>query len=67
MDLENYTNINIYKKAFENKEVPSSRTSMVAQPGHTAYGPNKEHASQFNPYVNNQGTTLGKSLVNQIL
>jgi hypothetical protein len=45
MDLENYTNINIYKKAFENKEVPSSRTSMVAQPGHTAYGPNKEHAS----------------------
>lgn len=54
MDLENYTNINIYKKAFENKEVPSSKGSLIAQPGHSACaGGNREHASQFNPYVNN--------------
>jgi hypothetical protein len=30
MDLENYTNINIFKKTFENKEVPSSKTTMFA-------------------------------------
>lgn len=63
MNLENYTNINIFKKVYENREVASS-TNMIEQPHHTRKaqeGGYAEHASQFNPYVNNQGTTLGKS------
>ena len=53
MNLENYTNINIFKKVFENREVMSSN-NMIEQPHHK----NKEagaveHASGFNPYVNN--------------
>jgi len=61
MNLENYTNINIFKKVFENREVMSSN-NMIEQPHHK----NKEagaveHASGFNPYVNNQGTTVGKN------
>jgi hypothetical protein len=63
MDLENYTNINIFKKVFENKEVMSSK-NMIEQPHHirkeAAEGGNKQHAGGFNPYVNNQGTTVGK-------
>lgn len=62
MNLENYTNINIFKKVYENREVMSS-TNMIEQPHHTRKvqeGAYAEHGSQFNPYVNNQGTTLGK-------
>jgi len=74
MDLENYTNINIFKKVYENREVMSS-TNMIEQPHHMRLneGPAKEHASGFNPYVNNQGTTIGKlklrwkEEVNQVL
>ena len=73
MDLENYTNINIFKKVFENREVMSSK-NMIEQPHHTrkqvAEGGNTQHAKGFNPYVNNQGTTVGKYLfdwINQIL
>lgn len=51
MDLENYTNINIFKKVYENREVVSSANNLIAHPHHQAG--NKEHASQFNPYVNN--------------
>jgi hypothetical protein len=58
MDLENYTNINIFKKVYEKREVTQSN-NMIAQPHHTSYGP-IAHADGFNPYVNNQGTTLGK-------
>ena len=50
MDLENYTNVNIFKKVFENREVPQSN-NMIAHPHHQ----NKNiehHKSQFNPYVN---------------
>lgn len=71
MNLENYTNINIFKKVYENREVMSS-TNMIEQPHHarkaTEAG-NTEHSSGFNPYVNNQGTTVGKSSffhVNQV-
>jgi hypothetical protein len=33
MDLENYTNINIFKKVFENREVMSSK-NIIEQPHH---------------------------------
>jgi predicted metal-dependent phosphoesterase TrpH len=69
MNLENYTNINIFKKVYENREVMSSN-NMIEQPHHArkaTEGGNVEHASGFNPYVNNQGTTIGKSsTVNQV-
>jgi hypothetical protein len=58
MDLENYTNINIFKKVFEKREV-SQASHVIEQPHHFISKP-VEHASGFNPYVNNQGTTLGK-------
>ncbi len=60
MDLENYTNVNIFKKVFENREVAQGQNNMIAQPHHSAGYGNVEHASGFNPYVNNQGTTVGK-------
>ena len=72
MDLENYTNINIFRKVYENREVMSSK-NMIEQPHHTrrvAEGGAAQHASGFNPYVNNQGTTVGKdrgACVNQVL
>jgi hypothetical protein len=46
MDLENYTNINIFKKVFENREVMSSK-NMIEQPHHqnkAVEGGNMEHA-----------------------
>ena len=55
MDLENYTNINIFRKVFENREVMSSK-NMIEQPYQTrkaAEGGAVQHASGFNPYVNN--------------
>ena len=72
MELENYTNINIFRKVYENREVMSSK-NMIEQPHHTrkvAEGGAAQHASGFNPYVNNQGTTVGKdrgACVNQVL
>jgi hypothetical protein len=51
MDLENYTNINIFKKVFEKREVSSS-TNMIEQPHHFISKPT-QHAGGFNPYVNN--------------
>ena len=59
MNLENYTNVNIYKKVFEHREV-SSVGHVIEQPHHSREAATKEHASGFNPYVNNQGTTVGK-------
>lgn len=58
MDQENYTNINIFKKVFENREV-STAQNLIAQPSKEANSI-AHQKSQFNPYVNNQGTTLGK-------
>jgi hypothetical protein len=58
MDLENYTNVNIFKKVFEKREV--SRSGNVIEQPHHKEVPKVEHAKgDFNPYVNNQGTTLG--------
>lgn len=59
MDLENYTNINIFKKVFEKREV-SQATHVVEQPHHQLKENVQHHKSGFNPYVNNQGTTVGK-------
>jgi hypothetical protein len=56
MDLENYTNINIYKRTFEERQVANSR-DMIEQPHNTLPG-NMERA--FNPYQNNEGTVIGK-------
>lgn len=39
MQLENYTNINIFKKTFEEREITSSK-QMVSQPHH--YADNKQ-------------------------
>lgn len=75
MTPENYTNINIFKKVFEHAETPSAdNVTGHKQKEAAAYGGNKQHHSQFNPYTNNQGTVLGKHKkccvewwVNQIL
>ena len=72
MDLENYTNINIFKRVYENREVMSSK-NIIEQPHQArkaAEGGATQHASGFNPYVNNQGSTVGKYRglrVNQVL
>ena len=60
MDLENYTNINIYKRTFEEREVANSR-DMIEQP-HNHLAADKQHAG-FNPYQNNEGTVVGKYLL----
>lgn len=60
MTPENYTNINIFKRVFEHAETPGAENvTGHKQKDAAAYG-NKEHGSGFNPYVNNQGTVLGK-------
>lgn len=55
MDLENYTNVNIFKKVFEKREVTRSK-NVIEQPHHydsEAGGATSHAKSQFNPYVNN--------------
>ena len=59
MNLENYTNVNIYKRTFEERQVVNSRDMIEHSHNHTAA--NKEHAG-FNPYQNNEGTVVGKLL-----
>ena len=51
MDLENYTNVNIFKKVYENREVSQS-SHVIAQPHHENKA-TREHKGGFNPYVNN--------------
>lgn len=65
MDLENYTNVNIFKKVYENREV-SQASHVIEQPHHENKS-SRQHAQGFNPYVNNQGTTLGKYINKQSL
>ena len=58
MDLENYTQVNIYKRTFEERKVANCH-DMIEQPHNTlAAAPNTEH--RFNPYQNNMGTVVGK-------
>ena len=63
MDLENYTNLNIFKRTYEQREVTHSK-AMIEQP-HNVIGdkvsvPGTIQQPQFNPYQNNEGTTIGK-------
>ena len=64
MDLENYTNINIYKRTFEQKEVANCG-AVIEQPhnviGDKVKAPGQIQHAGFNPYQNNEGTTIGKS------
>ena len=58
MNLENYTNINIFKKTYEQREI-STLANVIEQPWKQSN--EKQHAKGgFNPYVNNEGTTVGK-------
>lgn len=50
MQHENYTNVNIFKNAFEH---PTHMAMDGGKNDKTYYGPNMEHGSGFNPYVNN--------------
>lgn len=52
MDLENYTNVNIFKKVFEKREV-SQMGHVIEQPHHQLKDNVGHHQSGFNPYVNN--------------
>ena len=59
MNLENYTNINIYKRTFEECQVANSQ-DMIEQPhNHLSAQPTQR---AFNPYQNNEGTVVGKYL-----
>jgi len=43
MQLENYTNINIFKKTYEEREIATSK-NIIAQPHHyTDANNNKQH------------------------
>ena len=55
MEKMNYTTKNIFKAAFEEGEAFSNGGQSKC------YGePIEHHSSGFNPYVNNEGTTVGK-------
>ena len=58
MDLENYTNINIFKRAFEQTQVATNQDMIVQPHNHEQAGAPVQAA--FNPYQNNEGTVLGK-------
>jgi hypothetical protein len=63
--LENYTNVNIFKRVYEHKHVGDSQDMIEHSHNHTS-APNALSGNQqrqgFNPYTNNMGTTLGKSI-----
>jgi len=59
MNLENYTNVNIFKKYYEQRQVADSNNMIEHSHNHSAAGPTKHHG--FNPYQNNEGTVIGKS------
>jgi hypothetical protein len=59
MQLENYTNINIFKRAFEQTQTANSNDMIEHAHNKTsAKGPIQHNG--FNPYQNNEGTVLGK-------
>jgi hypothetical protein len=59
--LENYTNINIFKRCYEKKQVANQEDMIEHVHNHTQAAGTQQRA--FNPYVNNNGTTLGKSML----
>jgi len=58
MDLENYTNVNIFKRVYEHKEVANKDNMIEHSHNHIAAAGPVQHS--FNPYTNNMGTTIGK-------
>lgn len=62
MKLHNYTQVDIFKKAYQKEQGNEEEMSILDRSNGVAgiaKGPT-QHA-QFNPYTNNYGTTIGKS------
>ena len=59
MDLQNYTNTNVFKKVYEHREVPN-KDDMIAHPAKHSTLKSGNQMRNFNPYTNNMGTTVGK-------
>ena len=57
MNLENYTNKNIFKKYYEQRQVVES--GDMIEHSHNHLSGNMQHRG-FNPYQNNEGTVIGK-------
>ena len=57
--LENYTNVNIFKRVYEKKHVQDSQDMIEHSHNHVRQAAGNQQRS-FNPYTNNMGTTLGK-------
>lgn len=62
MDLQNYTNVNIFTKVYEKREIVD-KDNMIAHPQNHAAAAAPTQQSGFNPYTNNYGTVLGKLLL----
>ena len=61
MNLQNYTNVNIFQKVYEKREVVDKDNMIAHSHNHTAAeAPGNRQQAQFNPYTNNMGTTCGK-------
>jgi hypothetical protein len=60
MQLENYTNINIFKRAFEQTQVVSSNDMIVHSHNHAKDAKSDPVQHAFSPYSDNGGTVLGK-------
>ena len=58
MNLQNYTNVNIFKETYEH--LNSNPLSSLAKP--IASAAIEQKSQGFNPYVNNFGTTVGTFL-----
>lgn len=57
--LENYTNVNIFKRTYEKKQVATQEDMIEHTHNHTKTAAGNQQRA-FNPYTNNMGTTIGK-------
>ena len=57
--LENYTNVNIFKRCYEKKQVATQEDMIEHVHNHTKTAAGNQQRA-FNPYTNNMGTTIGK-------
>ena len=57
--LENYTNVNIFKRCYEKKQIVTSDDVIEHTHNHTKTAAGNQQRA-FNPYTNNMGTTIGK-------
>jgi hypothetical protein len=60
MNLQNYTNVNIFEKVYEKRETVESNNMIAHSHNHAAEAPGIRQKAQFNPYTNNMGTTVGR-------